>query len=150
MEKKHDDQDSFYLIPKPLRELAKFLTNSPVWKSVFRVGLPVTLPKRMAVMRSSFYMHILPTKVGVHGMKIRYAWGMGGLTFLLFLILTLTGVLLMFYYAPEPSRAYSDMKDLRFMVPYGDVMRNMHRWAAHAMVFAVIVHMIRVFMTGSY
>jgi len=75
---------------------------------------------------------------------------MGGITLLLFIILTLTGVILMFYYFPEPGRAYSDIKDLRFMVPYGIVMRHMHRCAAHAMVFSVLAHMIRVFLTGSY
>jgi quinol-cytochrome oxidoreductase complex cytochrome b subunit len=30
------------------------------------------------------------------------------------------------------------------------IMRNMHRWGAHAMVIAVWLHMFRVFMTGSY
>jgi quinol-cytochrome oxidoreductase complex cytochrome b subunit len=30
------------------------------------------------------------------------------------------------------------------------VLRELHRWAAHAMVIAVWLHMLRVFLTGSY
>ncbi len=75
---------------------------------------------------------------------------MGGITFLLFLILTVTGIILMFYYRPTGEYAYHDMKYLQFDVPFGMIMRNMHRWGAHAMVIAVWLHMFRVFMTGSY
>ncbi len=35
-------------------------------------------------------------------------------------------------------------------VPFGKILRNMHRWAAHLMVIAVWLHMFRVFLTGSY
>jgi quinol-cytochrome oxidoreductase complex cytochrome b subunit len=133
-----------------IARLYALISNNFVFQSIFRTGYPDTMLKRMAVMRSSFVMHILPTKVGIHGVKLYYTWCMGGITFFLFLMLTLTGVILMFYYVPEEHRAYQDMKDLYFMVPYGRILRNMHRWAAHGMVFSVIVHMARVFYTGSY
>jgi quinol-cytochrome oxidoreductase complex cytochrome b subunit len=74
---------------------------------------------------------------------------MGGLSFFLFLVLTLTGVLLMFYYRPTVEYAYGDMVDLGEQVPLG-IMREIHRWGAHAMVISVWLHMFRVFMTGSY
>ena len=61
-----------------------------------------------------------------------------------------TGVILMFYYRPTGELAYHDMKYLQFDIPFGMIMRNMHRWSAHAMVIAVWIHMMRVFMTGSY
>jgi quinol-cytochrome oxidoreductase complex cytochrome b subunit len=75
---------------------------------------------------------------------------MGGISFLLFLILALTGVLLMFYYHPSADQAYWDMKDLEHQVAFGLFLRNLHRWAAHLMVATVMLHMYRVFMTGSY
>ena len=74
---------------------------------------------------------------------------MGGLSFFLFLVLTFTGLLLMFYYRPTLEYAYSDIVGLREHVPLG-IMREMHRWGAHAMVITVWLHMFRVFMTGSY
>jgi quinol-cytochrome oxidoreductase complex cytochrome b subunit len=36
------------------------------------------------------------------------------------------------------------------VVTFGVILRNMHRWSAHAMVVVVFLHMCRVFWTGSY
>ena len=74
---------------------------------------------------------------------------MGGLSFFLFLTLTISGILLMFYYRPTVEYAYNDIIDLKEQVPFG-VMREIHRWGAHLMVITVWLHMFRVFMTGSY
>jgi len=74
----------------------------------------------------------------------------GGITFFLFLVETITGVLLMFYYRPTLQWAYHDMLALRDVVSFGPVLRNLHRWGAHAMVIAAWLHMLRVFLTGSY
>jgi quinol-cytochrome oxidoreductase complex cytochrome b subunit len=65
-------------------------------------------------------------------------------------ILTVTGVLLMFYYVPSVERAYVNIQELQTEVAFGQLMRNMHRWSAHLMVVAVILHMVRVFYTGAY
>src|SRR5208337_4665869 len=75
---------------------------------------------------------------------------LGFITFFLFVILVVTGILLMIYYRPDPSLAYQDMKDLQFAVFMGPFLRAMHRWAAHAMVICVFLHLLRVFYTGSY
>ncbi|MBI4424159.1 MAG: cytochrome b N-terminal domain-containing protein, partial [Elusimicrobia bacterium] len=79
-----------------------------------------------------------------------YTWGLGGISFALFLILTVTGVLLMFYYRPTVDLAYRDMKDLEFAITLGKLMRNMHRWGAQAMVVMVIAHMVSVFLRAGY
>jgi quinol-cytochrome oxidoreductase complex cytochrome b subunit len=84
-----------------------------------------------------------------HAVQLSYTWCMGGITFFLFVIETITGVLLMFYYRPTLEWAYNDMLALRDIVSWG-VLREIHRWAAHAMVIAVMLHMLRVFLTGSY
>ena len=55
----------------------------------------------------------------------------------------------MFYYRPTVEYAFVDILDLREQVPFG-IMREVHRWGAHAMVITVWLHMFRVFMTGSY
>jgi quinol-cytochrome oxidoreductase complex cytochrome b subunit len=55
----------------------------------------------------------------------------------------------MFYYRPTVEYAYNDIIALREHVPFG-IMRELHRWGAHAMVITVWLHMFRVFMTGSY
>jgi quinol-cytochrome oxidoreductase complex cytochrome b subunit len=75
---------------------------------------------------------------------------MGGITFFLFIVEVVTGILLMFYYRPVAEYAYLDMKYLQFDVPFGIILRNIHRWGAHLMVVTVMLHMLRVFLTGSY
>jgi len=56
----------------------------------------------------------------------------------------------MFYYHPTKGQAYQDIMYLHNDVPFGGLLRNMHRWGAHLMVITVWLHMFRVFLTGSY
>src|SRR6266540_2583570 len=126
-----------------------WLTETQVWTSVFRHDRPDTDRNRVLVMLSNIFLHLHPVRIRKSGVKLRYTWCMGGLTFFLFLVLTFTGLLLMFYYRPTLEYAYVDIRDLREQVPLG-IMREIHRWGAHAMVIAVWLHMYRVFMTGSY
>jgi quinol-cytochrome oxidoreductase complex cytochrome b subunit len=56
----------------------------------------------------------------------------------------------MFYYEPSTGAAYGRILDLNYTITFGRVMRNLHRWAAEAMVVAVALHMCRVFYTGAY
>src|SRR6202161_3845299 len=117
---------------------------------MFRHEYQDTYRNRVLQVSSNIFLHLHPTKIRRHALRLRFTWCMGGTTFLLFLILTVTGIILMFYYRPTGEYAYHDMKYLQFDVPFGMIMRNMHRWSAHAMVIAVWLHMFRVFMTGSY
>ena len=120
-----------------------------MWTSVFRHERPNTDRNRVLVMLSNVFLHLHPVRIRKSGVKLRYTWCMGGLSFFLFLVLTFTGLLLMFYYRPTLEYAYTDIVALREHVPLG-IMREMHRWGAHAMVITVWLHMFRVFMTGSY
>ncbi len=126
-----------------------WLYKSQVWKSFFRHGMPDTQRNRMLSMTSNVILHMHPTKMRASGVKVSYTWCMGGLSFFLFLVETVTGLLLMFYYRPTVEYAYADIMDLSEHVPLG-IMRELHRWGAHAMVITVWLHMLRVFLTGSY
>ena len=125
------------------------ISESPVWKSIFRTGIPVTRRQRMMGILNNVFLHLHPVRLPKHAVKLKYTWCMGGLSFFLFLVLTISGILLMFYYRPTVEYAYTDIMDLSEQVPLG-IMRELHRWGAHAMVIAVWLHMFRVFMTGSY
>lgn len=133
-----------------LQQLQKTVVESDVWKSIFRHGYADTPRNRILMVASNVFLHLHPSKLRRHGLTLRYTWCAGGLTFFFFLVTVVTGVLLMFYYRPVAEYAYNDMKYLQFDVPFGMITRNMHRWAAHAMVIMVMLHMFRVFMTGSY
>ena len=89
-----------------------------------------------------------------HGLKLTYTFCLGGLSFFLFILLTITGIFLMFFYRPMAdlggAQAYTDMQNIRTFVFFGDFVRNLHRWGAHLMVITVTLHMARVFYTGAY
>ena len=135
---------------KEKQSLTQRITDSEIWKSIVRHGAPATERNRALTVISNFFLHIHPVKVHRQGLKISHTFCLGGISALLFIILTITGVLLMIYYVPDTGRAYRDMKDLQYVVPFGYLLRTLHRWAAHAMVLSVIFHMARVFFTGSY
>jgi quinol-cytochrome oxidoreductase complex cytochrome b subunit len=126
------------------------VTNNYVWRSIFRHGYADTPRNRVLQVAGNVWLHLHPSKVRRHAVRFRFTWCAGGLTFLLYLVTVVTGVVLMFYYRPTAEYAYWDVKYLDFDVPFGFLMRNMHRWAAHGMVLFIWLHMFRVFMTGSY
>ncbi len=136
------------------------LRESEVWKSIFRPGSiyrkgykDTSRDRALATMNNVLW-HLHPTKVKRHGLKLTYTFCLGGLSFFLFVLLTITGIFLMFFYRPMAdiggAQAYTDMQIIRTSVFFGDLMRNLHRWGAHLMVLSVTLHMARVFYTGAY
>jgi quinol-cytochrome oxidoreductase complex cytochrome b subunit len=128
------------------------ITEMPmvIWSSIFRNNLPHTDLGRSQTSFTNFFLHIHPVKVHKHTLKPWFTMGLGLISLFLFIILVVTGLLLMFYYVPSTTQAYDRMLDLRGSVAFGVFLRNMHRWSAHGMVAAVFLHMCRVFFTGSY
>ncbi|MGC2324182.1 MAG: cytochrome b N-terminal domain-containing protein [Terriglobales bacterium] len=125
-------------------------TKTQVFTSIFRHKHDDTPRNRALGVLSNVFLHLHPAKINRDAVRYSYTWGMGGITFYLFIVLTFTGVLLMFYYHPSKVQAFRDVLYLEADVPFGKLLRNMHRWAAHLMVIAVWLHMFRVFLTGSY
>jgi quinol-cytochrome oxidoreductase complex cytochrome b subunit len=81
---------------------------------------------------------------------INYFYCLGGITFTLFIVLLVTGLLLAASYTPSEAEAYRSIQRLRRDVPLGGLLRSVHHWAANLMVVTVLLHMIRVFVTGSF
>jgi len=132
-----------------LLEAARELPSN-VWHSIFRNPLPHNDVERSATSFTNFFLHIHPVKVNKNTLRPIYTMGLGLMSFFLFVILVVTGILLMFYYVPSTQQAYDRMLDLRGSVAFGTFLRNMHRWSAHGMVAIVFFHMCRVFFTGAY
>src|SRR5512135_3085801 len=130
--------------------LSDFITRSRVWRSFFHHGWPDNEMDRSLMMTTNLFFHRHPVKANRRSLRATYTLGLGIISAVLFLALTVTGVLLVFYYVPATTLAYTTMKDLQTTVPLGQLARNMHRWAAHLMVLTVILHMVRVFYTGAY
>ncbi len=119
--------------------------------SIFRYGkIPVDQEGRSYAVFNNLFLHIHSVRVRKHSLRATYTFGLGLISAFLFITLIITGVMLMFYYVPSTVEAYNRVLDLRSAVNYGFVLRNMHKWAAEAMVFFVFLHMCRVFFTGAY
>ena len=137
---------------KEKNSAVKTLVDLPqnIVRSIFRNPLPSSDRGRAATSFTNFFLHIQPVRVSKQALKPTYTMGLGLISLFLFVILTVTGLLLMFYYVPSTTQAYDRMLDLRSSVAFGVILRNMHRWAAHGMVAVVFLHLCRVFLTGAY
>ena len=131
-------------------DLKQAVKKTKIWKSIFRHDFSDTPRTRLQRIFGNVFLHLQPVRVPKDATRVTYTWGLGGLSFYLFLVLIVTGILLMFYYRPTTIHAFPDMKDLAYAATLGRLLRNMHRWAAHLMVVVVILHMVRVFLTGAY
>jgi quinol-cytochrome oxidoreductase complex cytochrome b subunit len=75
---------------------------------------------------------------------------LGGLTFLMFLIQLVSGILLLLYYKPTAAEAYGSVKLISIDVNFGWFVRSVHHWCANLFILFLFLHLARVFFTGSY
>ncbi len=93
--------------------------------------------------------HLVSEKtVPVHRMS--WAYYLGGITLFLFLIQVVTGLMLLFYYQPTVNDAYESVTFISEEVPGGHIIRNLHAWAASAMIFAVLAHLVTTFAMKAF
>ncbi len=139
-----------------VKEAGSHIRTSQLWASIFRPGSPLrsgyndSPRNRSYVIMNNVLYHLHPVKVKRHGVRLSYTLCLGGLSFFLFILLTITGIFLMFYYRPTSPAAFEDIQALSTNIAFGQLVRNMHRWGAHAMVLTVFLHMARVFYHGAY
>lgn len=90
----------------------------------------------------------ITSRVPRHALSPIYC--LGGITFLLFVVLAVTGILLAMYYVPTPEGAFESVEAITKTVPYGWLVRSTHFYSANGMLILAILHMLRVYYTGSY
>jgi len=78
------------------------------------------------------------------------AWSLGGVTAAALVILIASGVVLVQFYSPVPETANESVRNIVTGVWGGRFVRGVHFWAAQAMYVTALLHMLRVFFTGSY
>jgi len=105
---------------------------------------------RYRVHITSFLFHIRPRYYQRASTWFTHTFRLGYFTTLFFIIEIITGLILMVYYVPSPTEAYESILKLESGVPFGSVLRDLHRLGAEAMVAAAALHMLRTYLTGSY
>jgi quinol-cytochrome oxidoreductase complex cytochrome b subunit len=120
-------------------------------RAILRGDAPTEKPNpRYKAQVKSFMLHLRPKYYQRASTWLTHTWRLGWFSVFFFTVETITGVILMIFYAPTPERAYDDMLYILGRVPFGLFMRDLHRLGAEGMVAVVVLHMVRVFFTGSY
>lgn len=96
-----------------------------------------------------------------------WSFMLGEVALYAFVVLVGTGIFLTFFFHPsyetviydgsyvplqgrEVSQAYKSVVDISFDVKAGLLMRQTHHWAANVFVGAIVLHMMRVLLTGAF
>lgn len=95
-------------------------------------------------------LHLHPKAVPAEALVFRRTFGLGGIAVVLFLLLAVSGALLLFGYEPSPERAYGSVREIVDQTPFGAFIRNTHHWAANGFLLVAFLHLLRVFFAGAY
>jgi quinol-cytochrome oxidoreductase complex cytochrome b subunit len=113
-------------------------------------GISQISSQRKKTGKENFYHHLHSPKIPLHQARFSYTLGAGGLALFFSLILLITGALEMYYYVPTPQDAAQSIQVLTNIVPYGNLVRNLHFWSAQFLLISIMVHLVRVIFTGAY
>jgi len=120
-------------------------------RAVLRGDPPTERPNpRYKVHTTSFIFHIRPRYYEAGSTVFTHTFRLGFFTSFFFFLELFTGLILMIYYTPSPERAYTSILNLISAVPFGQLLRDLHRLGAEGMVIFTALHMLRTFLTGSY
>jgi ubiquinol-cytochrome c reductase cytochrome b subunit len=97
-----------------------------------------------------FWLHMRPSYFHQDMTGLYPTFRLGWLSTYFVFFETITGIILMFWYTPSPDIAYGNMLNILGNVPLGQLVRDLHRLGAEAMVLIVALHMMRTLFTGSY
>jgi quinol-cytochrome oxidoreductase complex cytochrome b subunit len=120
-------------------------------RAILRGDPPTERPNpRYRVHVTSFIAHIRPKFYQKASTWFTHTLRLGYFSFFFFMVELITGIVLMVFYSPTPTTAYQSILALESNVPFGKLMRDMHRLGAEAMVAFVWLHLFRTYFTGSY
>lgn len=81
---------------------------------------------------------------------VNYFFCLGGIAFILFILLFATGLMLSIFYVPSENEAYASILHINNEVRFGWFIRAFHKWSANLFIVAIILHTIRVFIYKAY
>lgn len=101
-------------------------------------------------MFADFLKHLFPKVILKNNLRISYTYCLGGVAALVYIILFVTGILLLFFYEPSPDKAYNSIIFIEEHIFLGRYLRNMHRLCNHIFLILIFFHILRVVLTGAY
>jgi len=116
-------------------------------KNKFQIFLEF-MRERLPLQKMNFETMVQKKEVPIHRMS--WAYYLGGLTLLFFIIQLVTGTLLLFYYQSTVSDAYVSVEFITLYVKSGFLIRNLHTWSSSCMIFCLLAHMITTFAMKAF
>ena len=101
-------------------------------------------------MITKFIEHFFAKKINQNSIKFSYTFNLGAVTLSLFIMLILSGILLMLYYVPEVSKAYNSILFIEENVFAGKYIRSFHRMCNHLLLLFSALHLLRIIFSGIY
>jgi len=111
---------------------------------------PATTREAVDAVWANLLLHWFPVRMRTSSLAWAPTFWLGTVTWILFLLLLISGLPLMVFYIPSTGDAYRSVKDIEHVVSFGWWLRAVHRIGAHMMVVATTLHLVRVFVTGAY
>lgn len=121
-----------------------------LWRNLFWAWDPHSDREASQAPVKNFWLHWFPARISLRSIGWSYSLWLGTIAACLFVILTITGLVLLNFYIPSIQNAYWSIKDIDNVVVFGWLLRAQHRWAAQLMVAVVFFHLVRVFFTAAY
>jgi len=106
------------------------------------------LSDRLPVEKMNVRSLFTSKEVPVHRMS--WAYYLGGLAIFLFVVQLVTGLLLLFYYEPTVSDAHASVDFITHHVSGGALIRNLHTWAASALLLTLMAHLLTAFAMKAF
>ncbi len=100
--------------------------------------------------KRNFFEHLHSPLVNRKTLHPLTTFGLGVAALTCLAVLLITGLTLFLYYVPDQRRAYERILHITTTLRYGGLVRNLHFVAANALIIVAFLHLIRVFLTGSY
>jgi cytochrome b6 len=118
-----------------LRRATLWAAQLPAWLEE-RAGFPAL-------------QHVIQAKV-VPRHRFSVFYYLGGMALFLFGVQLGTGLLLLLYYEPGVSTAYESVKRISGEIPFGWLIRSLHRWSADLFIGVIALHMFTAFVMKAY
>lgn len=75
---------------------------------------------------------------------------LGSLVWLFWVITMISGCILMAWYIPSISEAFNSVYRIQFEVPFGGIIRGVHKYGADAVIIAATIRLYRIFIACDY
>ncbi len=77
-------------------------------------------------------------------------YSLGGIFYLVWFLVMFTGCVLIMWYVPTKANAFDSILHIQHGIPFGNIMRGVHKYGADAMIIAATMRLYRMFLCADY